>query len=69
MPPFLIQHGTQDAIVPHQQSVNMAAKLIRVLREDKVTLELLKGAGHGDPAFETPQNVRKVLYYLDTHLK
>jgi hypothetical protein len=37
----------------------MAAKLIRVLREDKVTLELLKGAGHGDPAFETPQNVRK----------
>lgn len=69
LPPFSIQHGTKDNIVPHQQSVNLAAKLVRVLGEDKVTLELLKGAGHGDPMFETPQNVKKVLDFLDTYLK
>jgi acetyl esterase/lipase len=65
LPPFLLQHGTQDAIVPVQQSVNLAAKLKGVLGEDMVTLELLEGAGHADPAFETPQNVSRVLDFLD----
>ncbi len=30
-----------------------------------VTLELLEGAGHADPAFETPENVARVLDFLD----
>ena len=47
----------------------MAAKLTSVLDPDKVYLELLPDARHADPAFETPQNVRKVLDFLDQYLK
>lgn len=68
-PPFFIQHGDQDDTVPHQQSVNMAAKLRDVIGADKVTLELLPNARHADAAFETPQNVKKVLDFLDSILR
>ena len=60
LPPFLLQHGKLDAIVPVQQSINLAAKLRAALGDDTVSLELLEGAGHADPAFETPQNVARV---------
>jgi acetyl esterase/lipase len=65
LPPFFIQHGDHDATVPHQQSVNMAAKLTAALGPQNVTLELLPGVGHGGPAFETPQNLQKVFAFLD----
>jgi acetyl esterase/lipase len=68
-PPFFIQHGDCDDTVPYQQSVNLAAKLRSVLGADQVYLELLRGARHADPAFETPQNVKKVLDFLDQYLK
>lgn len=68
-PPFLIQHGTHDPVVPVQQSVQLAAKLRQAIGEDKVRLELLQNAGHADPAFETAENVSKVLGFLDKHLE
>jgi acetyl esterase/lipase len=67
--PFLIQHGTGDAVVPVQQSIDLAEKLSQATGKDKVRLELLEGAAHADPAFETPENIKKVLDFLDTHLK
>ena len=68
-PPFLIQHGDRDDTVPYQQSVNMAAKLASVLGEEKVRLDILKNARHGDPAFSTPENLRKVFGFLEQCLK
>jgi acetyl esterase/lipase len=68
-PPFFLQHGTEDATVPVQQSINLAAKLEKAIGKDKVRLELLEGAEHADPQFETPQNVKKVLDFLDRWLK
>lgn len=68
-PPFFLQHGTQDAIVPVQQSINLAKKLEQAIGMDKVKLELLEGAEHGDAQFETPGNVKKVLDFLDQILK
>ncbi len=67
-PPFLLQHGTQDAVVPYQQSVHFAAQAAALLGKARVTLELLPGASHADPAFGTPQNVQKVLDFLDLQL-
>ena len=67
-PPFLLQHGTLDAIVPAQSSVHLAAALTQAIGKDKVQLELVEGAGHADPRFEAPENVRKVLDFLDRHL-
>jgi acetyl esterase/lipase len=68
-PPFFIQHGTADHIVPTQQSQNFYADLVKVLGQDKVTLTLLEGASHGGPQFETPQNLAKVFVFLDKYLK
>jgi len=68
-PPFLIQHGTRDAVVPAQQSVEFAEKLRQTLGERQVTLELLEGAEHGDPQFEAPEKVDRVLDFLDHCLK
>jgi acetyl esterase/lipase len=68
-PPFLLQHGTKDPVVPVQQSIEFAEKLRHILGEENVTLELLEGAEHADVRFETPENVSRVLDFLDNHLK
>lgn len=68
LPPFFLQHGDRDDTVPYQQTVNLATKLRAVLGPEKVTLELLSGARHADPAFEHPHNVEKVLNFLDQAL-
>ncbi|MBN1372634.1 MAG: alpha/beta hydrolase [Anaerolineaceae bacterium] len=65
VPPFFIQHGTQDTTVPPLQSVNFAAKLAQVAGPERVRLELLEGAGHADAAFNKRENVKKVLDFLD----
>jgi hypothetical protein len=51
------------------QAVNFAARLEKVIGKERVQLKLLDGAEHGDPAFETHDNVQKVLAFLDKHLK
>jgi fermentation-respiration switch protein FrsA (DUF1100 family) len=68
-PPFLIQHGLADDVVPYQQSANFAAAAQAVLGRDKVTLELLSGARHADPVFAAAENVQKVLAFLDQTLR
>ena len=69
VPPFLLQHGTKDPIVPVQQSIEFADRLKQIVGEDCVTLELLEGAEHADVMFETLENVSRVLDFLDEHLK
>jgi len=68
-PPFLLQHGTKDPVVPVQQSIEFAAMLKQVLGEEMIVLELLEGAEHADVRFETPENVARVLDFLDIQLK
>jgi acetyl esterase/lipase len=67
-PPFFLQHGTMDGVVPVQMSINLAAKLEQALDKGSVQLELLEGAEHGDPRFEAPDNVSKVLDFIDKQL-
>jgi len=68
MAPMLIQHGDADNLVPVQQSIEFA----RVIREkagpQQVELDILAGAGHGDPLFATPQNMKRVFDFIDRHL-
>lgn len=68
-PPFFIQHGLNDPLVPYPQSVNFAKKLEQTLGKEKVTLELIPGTGHGGPNFQTKENIDKVFAFLDKHLK
>ena len=68
-PPFYLQHGTKDCVVPVQQSINFAAKLSAMLGEDRVKLELIQEAEHADPRFESLENVGKDLDFMDKCLK
>ncbi|MDW7755627.1 MAG: alpha/beta hydrolase [Brevefilum sp.] len=69
MPPFLIQHGVMDGTVPVQQSIELAQKIKEVCGEERVTLEIFEGFEHGDPRFESPVNVARVLDFLDQQLR
>lgn len=65
-PPFLIMHGDRDPGVPLDQSQRLAD----ALRTAKVTVELvvLKEAGHGGPAFQTPEVRARVRQFFQQHL-
>ena len=67
--PFLLQHGLKDDVVPVQQAIQFAEQMKKIAGEDKITLEILKDATHGDPLFETPRNIERVLDFFDLHLK
>jgi acetyl esterase/lipase len=69
VPPFLLQHGLMDETVPVQQAIQFAEQVKKIAGEDKVTLELLKKATHGDPLFHAPRNIQRVLDFFDLHLK
>ena len=68
-PPFLLQHGVKDPVVPVQHSIEFAAKIEKVCGAGRVELDLIEGAEHADPKFETPENVKRVLDFLDKQLK
>jgi acetyl esterase/lipase len=68
-PPFLIQHGTADCNVPPQQGKLLADALTPLIGADNVTYTLIDGAGHGGAQFETAENVKIVIDFLNKHLK
>ena len=81
-PPFVIQHGTMDPLIPTQQSVDLAAAITKEIGQDKVTLTLLDGAGHGGVPvtflngtrhygypFGTAENMDKVFAFLNKYMK
>lgn len=69
-PPFLIEHGTGDTLVPYLQSKHFAEQLALKGGKDKVTLVYLKGAEHGEPkAFESKENLDLVFKFFDKYLK
>ena len=69
MPPILIQHGRLDTMVPVQQSMMFAEKLEKYVSHDRFEFDILEGAGHGDPLFETEENMERVFSFLDRYLK
>jgi acetyl esterase/lipase len=69
MPPILIQHGRLDHLVPCQQSVNFAEAIRRIAGPDRVEFEILENADHGDPLFETDENINRMFAFLDKHLR
>lgn len=61
-PPFLVQHGYADPLVPLEQS----ELLVAALKAAKVPVEftVFPGAGHGGPAFTTAENLEKIRAFL-----
>jgi acetyl esterase/lipase len=69
MPPILIQHGRLDTLVPVQQSMMFIEKMEEYVSHDRFEFDILEGAGHGDPLFETEENMERVFSFLDRYLK
>lgn len=68
LPPFLVQHGDADSIVPLEQSIELVEKLKVWLPPSGLQFDILHGAQHGDLLFETPANLDRVFAFLDTAL-
>ncbi len=68
-PPFYIQHGLADNLVPSQQSAELASKLKTVLGDRKVVFYEMPGEGHCSTGFTNSASVSKVLDFLDATLK
>ena len=69
-PPFLIQKGDQDCTVPVGQS-QLLADALQAAGLD-VRFDLLAGVGHGDsgtPVFESADNLKVVIAFLNTKVK
>ncbi|MGI4789996.1 MAG: prolyl oligopeptidase family serine peptidase, partial [Janthinobacterium lividum] len=67
LPPFLIEHGDQDPLVPISQSRHFYEKLKAA--SDDVTLQVVPGAGHGGSQFFTPENIALVDAFFARTLK
>ena len=65
-PPFLIVHGDRDPLVPFNQSELLEAALRRVGADFRFVR--MSGAGHGGPAFQTPESLRPVSEFFDRQL-
>jgi acetyl esterase/lipase len=66
-PPFLIQHGDADPLVPMEQSELLFAALKAAKVE--AMLDIFHRAGHGGPAFQTPGNRQRILEFFQKHLR
>lgn len=69
-PPFLLQHGGRDCMVPTRQSVRLRDGL-RALTSDttRSSWTLFPQDGHGGPSFTTPANVELVIAFLARYLR
>jgi acetyl esterase/lipase len=69
VPPMFIQAGRNDHQVPWQQSALLAEKIKQIAGPDKGRFEILEQADHGDPLFETGENMAKVFEFIDAALR
>jgi len=69
MPPILIQHGRKDHLVPVQQSIIFVEQLEKMVNPERFEFDILETADHGDPLFESDENMERVFSFLDKHLK
>jgi len=66
-PPFLIQHGDADPLVPMEQSELLRDALIKA--GVPVELTIFHRAGHGGPAVESPENLAKITEFFRKTLR
>jgi acetyl esterase/lipase len=65
--PFLILHGDKDPAVPISQSELLAEALKQA--GVAVIFKPIPDAGHGGPAFSSPENLKMIKEFFDKHLK
>jgi acetyl esterase/lipase len=66
-PPFLIQHGTADTVVPIAHSERLHGELLAAAARSTITR--LDGAGHATIEFLEPSNLARIDAFLDAELR
>jgi acetyl esterase/lipase len=66
--PFFIMNGDKDDVVPVQQSKDLADALVKVIGAHNVEYMVIRGAGHGGPAFSQVANLTPVFNFLHKQL-
>lgn len=69
MSPIFVQHGTDDKLVPFEQSVEFVDALRDAGLGDRVWFESLNGADHEDKQFFTDENLNRVRDFLERVMK
>ena len=69
VPPFLLEHGTADCVVPAQQSQVLYDTLLPILGPKHVELVYLEGARHADRMFPQVENMQRVRQFFDEHIR
>ena len=69
-PPFYIQHGTRDTIIPPIQAIEFAEKLGAQIGEENVVLDMIEGAKHvgTSPEFIEENHVLPILQFYQRFL-
>lgn len=65
VPPILIQHGSEDEILPMQQSIRFTLKANEICEEERIHLEIIPHAIHSSVLFETEENINKCLDFAE----
>jgi len=68
LPPILIEHGDRDHLVPYLQSAIFYQEIERRLGPGRAEFVILNGADHGDPQFESEENMKVVRSFLKRHI-
>jgi len=66
MPPVLLQHGTEDCIVPTAQSRILAARINAVAGPGRAVFEVFRRADHADSRFDAASNLEHVMAFHHT---
>ncbi|MGM0213579.1 alpha/beta hydrolase fold domain-containing protein [Enterococcus sp. AZ109] len=66
LPALLIQHGSDDEILPMQQSIRFAIQANEACESNNVQLEIIPHAIHSSVLFETEKNLNRVFDFIDT---
>jgi acetyl esterase/lipase len=64
-PPFLLIHGTEDTLVPYDQS----ERFLAALQEEGVDALLIKVPGGGHGGFRSTELDRRIRLFFDKHLR
>ncbi|MDR3191218.1 MAG: alpha/beta hydrolase [Lactobacillaceae bacterium] len=64
VPPILAFAGTEDQVVPYQQSVNLIEAVRHFVSAKQAELHIIEGAHHGIHEYMTPENVELKVAFL-----
>ena len=68
LPPVLLQAGRLDPVVPYEQSILFHKKACEVCGEGRTVFEIIEGAKHADPLFETPENIERMWNFIKANV-